>query len=225
MVQNGKFAACAAAVRVSAARKIQEIKYAVTLEKEMTKDQILEGYLNLAYYGDLAYGIEAAAQHYFSVPASKLNLPQAATLAGLVQNPSRTDPFNNPPERAQARRNVVLDRTSTFGNHTSPRFRILSGSKIYSTDLLTAGTAWSQSLRLNIPTLPAATGIAEFARQTGAQVLVLDRHARGKTTHALIGDYTVAAGLTALLEGTGLEARPAGANTWTIVPALLPSTA
>jgi membrane peptidoglycan carboxypeptidase len=114
-LKNNDKAAADAAVRVSAARKIQEIKYAVTLEKEMTKDQILEGYLNLAYYGDLAYGIEAAAQHYFSVPASKLNLPQAATLAGLVQNPSRTDPFNNPPERAQARRNVVLDRMHELG--------------------------------------------------------------------------------------------------------------
>ncbi|GAB3439486.1 transglycosylase domain-containing protein [Phycicoccus ginsengisoli] len=114
-LKNNDKAAADAAVRVSAARKIQEIKYAVTLEKEMTKDQILEGYLNLAYYGDLAYGIEAAAQHYFSVPASKLNLAQAATLAGLVQNPSRTDPFNNPPERAQARRNVVLDRMHELG--------------------------------------------------------------------------------------------------------------
>ncbi|HET8767324.1 MAG TPA: transglycosylase domain-containing protein, partial [Pedococcus sp.] len=114
-LRNNDKAAADAAVRVSAARKIQEIKYAVTLEKEMTKDQILEGYLNLAYFGDLAYGIQAAAEHYFSVPASKLNLPQAATLAGLVQNPSRTDPFNNGPERAQARRNVVLDRMHELG--------------------------------------------------------------------------------------------------------------
>ncbi|MFC8503336.1 transglycosylase domain-containing protein [Pedococcus sp. NPDC057267] len=114
-LRNNDKAAADAAVRVSAARKIQEIKYAVTLEKEMTKDQILAGYLNLAYYGDLAYGIQAAAEHYFSVPASKLNLPQAATLAGLVQNPSRTDPFNNGPERAQARRNVVLDRMHELG--------------------------------------------------------------------------------------------------------------
>ena len=106
--------AAQAAVRKSAARKIQEIKYAVTLEKEMTKDQILQGYLNLAYYGDLAYGVEAAAQHYFSVSAAKLNLSQAALLAGLVQNPGRTDPRNYP-EKAQARRDVVLDRMYSLG--------------------------------------------------------------------------------------------------------------
>jgi membrane peptidoglycan carboxypeptidase len=114
-LRNNDKEAANAAVEVSAARKIQEIKYAVTLEKEMTKDQILAGYLNLAYYGDRAYGVEAAAQHYFSIPAKKLNLSQAAMLAGLVQNPSKTDPFNNGPEKAQARRNVVLDRMHDLG--------------------------------------------------------------------------------------------------------------
>ncbi|WP_344192276.1 transglycosylase domain-containing protein [Pedococcus aerophilus] len=113
-LRNNDEEAAKAAVRVSAARKVQEIKYAVTLEKEMTKDQILQGYLNLAYYGDLAYGVEAASQHYFSISAKQLNLPQAALLAGLVQNPSRTDPVNNP-ERAQARRDVVLDRMHDLG--------------------------------------------------------------------------------------------------------------
>ncbi|KQZ89531.1 hypothetical protein ASD62_09680 [Phycicoccus sp. Root563] len=113
-LRNNDEEAAKAAVRVSAARKIQEIKYAVTLEKEMTKDQILQGYMNLAYYGDLAYGVEAAAQHYFSISAKDLNIPQAALLAGLVQNPSRTDPINNP-ERAQARRDVVLDRMHDLG--------------------------------------------------------------------------------------------------------------
>ncbi|WP_457256207.1 transglycosylase domain-containing protein [Pedococcus sp. P5_B7] len=113
-LRNNDEEAAQAAVRKSAARKIQEIKYAVTLEKEMTKDQILQGYLNLAYYGDLAYGVEAAAQHYFSVSASKLNIPQAALLAGLVQNPGRTDPRNYP-EKAQARRDVVLDRMYALG--------------------------------------------------------------------------------------------------------------
>ena len=88
----------------------------------MTKDQILQGYLNLAYYGDLAYGVEAAAQHYFSIPAKKLNLPQAALLAGLVQNPSRTDPVHYP-ERAQARRDVVLDRMHTLGIITDKQLK------------------------------------------------------------------------------------------------------
>jgi len=94
-------------------RKLRELKYAITLEKTLTKDQILEGYFNLVYYGGRAYGVEAAARHFFGVKASKLNLPQAATLAGLVQLPSQTDPLRSP-ARALARRNVVLDRMHTL---------------------------------------------------------------------------------------------------------------
>ncbi|CAN5447611.1 transglycosylase domain-containing protein [soil metagenome] len=90
-------------------RKVRELKYAVTLEERLTKDEILEGYLNLAYYGDRAYGIEAAARHYFDVKAEDLNLAQAATLAGVVRAPSVTDPVNSP-KSSKARRNVVLDK-------------------------------------------------------------------------------------------------------------------
>ncbi|WP_353509614.1 transglycosylase domain-containing protein [Intrasporangium sp.] len=108
-LNQGDEEAAAAAVRKDYLRKLKEVKYAITLEKQMTKDEILAGYLNLVYYGDQAYGVEAAARHYFSVPASKLTLSQAALLAGLTQNPGTTDPVNYP-ERALARRNVVLDR-------------------------------------------------------------------------------------------------------------------
>jgi membrane peptidoglycan carboxypeptidase len=108
-LRNNDEEAAKAATAQTYTRKIQELKYAVTLEKEMTKPQILQGYLNLAYYGDLAYGVEAAAQHYFSIPASKLNLAQSALLAGLVRNPGAIDPIHTP-EKAQARRDVVLDR-------------------------------------------------------------------------------------------------------------------
>ncbi len=90
-------------------RKLRELKYAVTLEERLTKDEILEGYLNLAYYGDRSYGVEAAARHYYNVKASELTLPQAATLAGVVRAPSITDPVNNP-KSSIARRNVVLDK-------------------------------------------------------------------------------------------------------------------
>ena len=83
-----------AATAKSYTRKLQELKYAVTLEKNLTKNQILEGYLNLVYYGDQTYGVEAAARHYFGVTAAKLNLTQAATLAGLVQQPGITDPIH-----------------------------------------------------------------------------------------------------------------------------------
>ncbi|WP_375424950.1 transglycosylase domain-containing protein [uncultured Friedmanniella sp.] len=90
-------------------RKIRELRYAISVEKSLSKDQILERYLNIAYYGDGAYGVEAAAEHYFDTTAAKLTLPQAAMLAGLVQNPGGLDPVTNPSGALQ-RRDVVLAR-------------------------------------------------------------------------------------------------------------------
>lgn len=91
------------------ARKLRELRYAIAMEEEHSKDWILERYLNIAYFGDGAYGIQAAAKHYFNVNARKLDLRQSAMLAGLVQSPDSLDPTDNP-DRALARRNVVLDR-------------------------------------------------------------------------------------------------------------------
>jgi membrane peptidoglycan carboxypeptidase len=96
-----------AATETSYARKLRELRLAMAAEEQFTKDQILERYLNIAYFGGGAYGVEAAAQRFFSVSAKDLSLLQAATLAGLVQSPSRYDPELYP-ERAAARRNVVL---------------------------------------------------------------------------------------------------------------------
>ncbi|WP_133739905.1 penicillin-binding protein [Actinorugispora endophytica] len=95
-------------------RKVRELRYAIALEQRMTKDEILEGYLNIAYFGDGAYGAESAAQHFFSVESSELTLPQAATLAGLVRYPELYNPRLNP-EQAQERRDVVLDRMVDTG--------------------------------------------------------------------------------------------------------------
>ena len=78
----------AAATKPSIARKIRELKLAIAYEEDHTKEEILERYLNIAYFGDGAYGIESAASHCFSVSPDKLNAKQAATLAGLVKNPS-----------------------------------------------------------------------------------------------------------------------------------------
>ncbi|MBD3943808.1 penicillin-binding protein [Microbacterium sp. NEAU-LLC] len=69
-------------------RKLQEIRYAVALEQEYSKNDILLGYLNIANFGGTTYGIEAAARYYFSTTAANLTLGQAATLAGIVQNPN-----------------------------------------------------------------------------------------------------------------------------------------
>ena len=91
------------------ARKITELRYAIAFEQNYSKDWILERYLNIAYYGDGAYGVQAAARHYFGTNAKDLSLLQGATLAGLVKNPSGYDPITNP-DRGLLRRNVVLDR-------------------------------------------------------------------------------------------------------------------
>ncbi|WP_125131394.1 transglycosylase domain-containing protein [Microbacterium sp. 10M-3C3] len=69
-------------------RKLQEMRYAIQLEKEYSKNDILLGYLNIANFGGTTYGIEAAARYYFNVSASQLSVAQAATLAGIVQNPN-----------------------------------------------------------------------------------------------------------------------------------------
>ncbi|MGW1342450.1 penicillin-binding protein [Kribbella sp. NPDC002412] len=90
-------------------RKVAELRYAIAVEKQYSKDEILNRYLNLAFFGDRSYGVEAAAMHYFGVHAAKLNLPQAALLAGLVKNPTGYNPTNNP-KRAKERRDVVLRR-------------------------------------------------------------------------------------------------------------------
>ena len=91
------------------ARKLTELRYAIAFEQNYSKDWILERYLNIAYYGDGAYGVQAAARHYFDTNAKDLTLLQGATLAGLVKNPSGYDPITNP-DRGIQRRNVVLDR-------------------------------------------------------------------------------------------------------------------
>jgi membrane peptidoglycan carboxypeptidase len=110
----GESAAAEAAVAKTVVRKLTDLRYAAALEKKWTKDQILQGYLNIAYYGDGAYGVEAASEHYFGVHASDLTLTEAATLAGLVQQPSATDPVHHP-KAATSRRNVVLDRMHQLG--------------------------------------------------------------------------------------------------------------
>ncbi|WP_460772313.1 transglycosylase domain-containing protein [Microbacterium sp. GXF7504] len=69
-------------------RKLQEMRYAISLEQQYSKNDILLGYLNIANFGGTTYGVDAAARYYFGVPAAELSLGQAAVLAGIVQNPN-----------------------------------------------------------------------------------------------------------------------------------------
>jgi membrane peptidoglycan carboxypeptidase len=103
-------------------RKITELRYAIAFEDKYSKDWILQRYLNIAYFGDGAYGIEAASRHYFSKPASELNLREASLLAGLVKNPVGYDPTTYS-TRAKARRNIVLARMAQLNVISQSRAR------------------------------------------------------------------------------------------------------
>ncbi|MEV0747480.1 transglycosylase domain-containing protein [Streptomyces sp. NBC_01220] len=99
----------AQATQQTLGRKVQELKYAIQVEEELGKKKILENYLNITFFGQQAYGVEAASQRYFSKPAKDLKLEEAAMLAGIVQSPSRYDPVNDK-EEATKRRNTVIQR-------------------------------------------------------------------------------------------------------------------
>jgi membrane peptidoglycan carboxypeptidase len=111
-----------AAVQQSVGRKIREARLAMGVDQKYSKDEILTRYLNIVYFGEGSYGIEAAAQKYFSTHASDLTLPQAATLAGLVQSPSGDDPITNP-QNATSRRNEVLRRMHDLKHITDQQYQ------------------------------------------------------------------------------------------------------
>ncbi len=96
-----------AAIEQTKERKVREIRYALALEKKMDKDQILTGYLNIAPFGPITYGIEAASRLYFNHSAAELNYLESALLTGLVKSPVSYDPLVYP-EEATNRRDTVL---------------------------------------------------------------------------------------------------------------------
>jgi membrane peptidoglycan carboxypeptidase len=96
-------------------RKLNELRMAVAAEHQQSKQDILAGYLNAAYFGHNAYGIETAAETYFGTNAATLSVTQAATLAGIVENPTAYDPIRHPGTALQ-RRNTVLARMAQTHN-------------------------------------------------------------------------------------------------------------
>ena len=95
-------------------RKVQEIVLAQRLEQQMSKEEILDRYLNTVYFGNHAYGVQAAAETYFGVGVQQLDVGQAAMLAGIIRNPIQYNPVRYP-ERAAQRREVALDRMVDAG--------------------------------------------------------------------------------------------------------------
>lgn len=111
LIERGRVADDRALIEAATAqtygRKLQEARYAIALEQKYSKQDILQGYLNIAQFGPSVYGVEAAANHYFSKSAADLTLAEAALLAGIPQAPGKWDPISKP-ENAQQRRDVVL---------------------------------------------------------------------------------------------------------------------
>ena len=104
--------------------KAREAVLAIELEKQLTKSQILEDYLNLVYFGNGAYGVQAAAERYFPFTTlAKLDLAQSALLAGLIQSPEALNPIKHPGAAAR-RRSEVLDAMVTNGKATAAAARV-----------------------------------------------------------------------------------------------------
>jgi membrane peptidoglycan carboxypeptidase len=105
------------------ARKIQEAIYATQLERRLSKDEILERYLNRVYFGSGVYGLGTAAERYFSMEVHELTLDRAAMLAGIIRSPERNNPIVSP-ENALARRNIVLGQMASQGFITDEQARV-----------------------------------------------------------------------------------------------------
>lgn len=102
----------------SLTRKLREAKLAIALEKEMSKDEILQGYLNIAQFGTKVYGVETASRHYFNKSAKDLSIVEAATIAGITKAPSQFDPVANPKD-AMVRRDLVIGKMWQLGYITT----------------------------------------------------------------------------------------------------------
>jgi penicillin-binding protein 1A len=131
------------------ARKIKELLMTLQIERNFSKDEILQLYLNQIYFGHGAYGIEAAARIFFGKPAQELGLAECALLAGLPKWPSRYSPFNHP-DRAIQRRNVVLRRMRNLGYITEQEELRTQGHALKMTpspQMSTASSYFIESLR------------------------------------------------------------------------------
>ncbi len=137
-------------------RKFKEMLLALKIEQELTKDEILELYINIVPFGKRAYGAEAAALTYYGKPLADLNLPQLAMLAGIPQAPSAGNPINGP-ERALKRRNLVLSRMHAQGSISDAEFETARqapiSARVYARELDVASPYASEWVRQQAITL------------------------------------------------------------------------
>jgi penicillin-binding protein 1A len=171
----------------SIGRKINEACLAVQLDKQWSKDRILTTYLNDIYFGQQAYGIEAAAKAYFDVDAKDLTLEQAALLAGLPQAPSAYDPLNRP-DAAKARRAEVLRAMLDAGDITRGRYRKAVHSPLGLHPRPTPGLGRQNYLTDFITNQLVNEFGAERVRQGGLRVYTtLDAKMQAEATQAILG--------------------------------------
>lgn len=107
--------------KTTPARKIREIIRAIKVEEELSKQEILELYLNTIYLGEGCYGVQAASHEYFNKPVSELNLAESACIAGITQNPAKYDPFINP-EQNKNKQETVLKKMLDLGDITQDEY-------------------------------------------------------------------------------------------------------
>ena len=153
-------------------RKLLEVALAYKIEKALTKDQILEVYLNQIYLGQRAYGFASAARTYFGKPLAELSLAEIAMLAGLPQNPSSSNPVSNP-QAAQKRQRVVLKRMRELAMIGEPQYRRALAEPLQ---------VRSHGARFN----PRAAWVAEIARQAVHARLGQAAYERGVTVTTTI---------------------------------------
>ncbi|WP_018878127.1 penicillin-binding protein 1A [Thioalkalivibrio sp. ALE28] len=168
-------------------RKLREIFLAIRLEQEMSKDEILELYLNKIYLGQRAYGIEAASRVYFGRSLEDLELDEIATLAALPKAPSTTNPVASP-ERAEIRRNYVLRRMLETGAIDEAAFETAVSRPVLS-ERHTAATEID------------AHWVAEMARQMVVNLWGDEAYRRGLQVHTTIDSRQQEAANQALREG------------------------
>ncbi|MGW0805483.1 transglycosylase domain-containing protein [Nonomuraea sp. NPDC002799] len=167
-----------AALEASYARKLNELRYAMGVEEKYTKDQILEKYLNIAYFGAGAYGVEAAAKRFFGVTAGKLTLAQAATLAGAVQDPNATDPNLGAKqrERLRGRRDIVLNRMAELGRITPDQAERAKAAKLgYKGTKIPGGCEASSHPYFCLYVRQEILGNPAFGRTAKARLAMLNR--------------------------------------------------
>jgi penicillin-binding protein 1A len=188
-------------------RKLKEAVLAARIEREFSKPQILEMYLNKVYFGDGFYGVEAAARGYFGKHASEVTTAEAALLAGLIQSPSSYAPTANL-DRAVGRRNVVLGAMLSNDAITRPQYEQARGAAVHLTNGLemkeSFGLYYKEQVRRELVERFGATRIAEGGLKVYTTIDPRLQKAAEKSIRDTLNEHNdPAAAIVAIEPGTG----------------------